>query len=238
MPAIEAPFISPDADYWRRVELVGRDVFENREIANVDEQAGPAYFAGLPLSRWLFWRRLRQAVRHIPEESGQTCIDFGCGFGLLLPWLAENFDRVIGVDLVPDLSRRFLENYWLHHHAGNAGFDMTKLELVEGLSQVECEPGSVDLIVALDVLEHVEDRRTLIAEFAKLLSPQGCVLISGPTESWWYRLGRKIVGFSGDYHVCDVYDVGRDLEDKLDVEYVARVPSFPPLFEILRATPR
>ena len=39
------------------------------------------------------------------------------------------------------------------------------------------------------------------------------LIISGPTESFLYKIGRKLAGFSGDYHVTNIYDVERKFSE-------------------------
>ncbi|MEW6249755.1 MAG: methyltransferase domain-containing protein, partial [Planctomycetota bacterium] len=70
--------------------------------------------------------------------------------------------------------------------------------------------GSLDLLVAANVLEHIEERRALLATMSAKLNPSGRLVISGPTENMLYRLGRRIVGFSGHYHVSNVSHVLAD----------------------------
>ncbi len=242
-----------EANYWQQAERIGRQVFQTQVAGTVDEQAGPAYFAGLWLSRQLFWRRLARAVAAIPAaisdgnsvgnsagiSAGErkSCLDFGCGFGLLLPLLSRNFTQVIGVDLRPELAQRFT-TYWNRQAGHDAGTGHSQISIVSNLKQAKLEPGSVDLILALDVLEHIADRSELLGEFSRLLSPNGTLLVSGPSENWCYRFGRRIVGFSGHYHVCNIYDIKREMLSHFQIERMASVPRSPVLFEILVASHR
>jgi SAM-dependent methyltransferase len=61
-------------------------------------------------------------------------------------------------------------------------------------------PGSVDLVIAAEVLEHVDDLPPTLTQFKTWLKPNGRLLVSLPTENALYRLGRKLAGFSGHYH--------------------------------------
>ena len=218
---------------WQRVASVGREVYESRRFASCDEQAGPAYFGGMWLSRKLFWWRLRAAMSAIPPTDNAVCLDFGCGFGLVLPLLAERFDSVVGIDLVPELSREFLLRFTNRYTADAR--ELLQVPIVESLHHVELAPKSVDLIVAFDVLEHIKSLDTIIGQFKSLLSPQGVVVVTGPTENLAYRFGRWMVGFSGKYHVADIYDVERALQTQFCVKRVRRIPRLIPLFEILVA---
>jgi hypothetical protein len=44
---------------------------------------------------------------------------------------------------------------------------------------------------------------------AESLADDGVVIVSGPTESPLYRLGRRVAGFGGHYHKHTVFDVER-----------------------------
>jgi 2-polyprenyl-3-methyl-5-hydroxy-6-metoxy-1,4-benzoquinol methylase len=197
----------------------------------LDEQAGPAYLEGLALSRSIFWSRLNQVIRLLPTR-GSACLDFGCGFGLLLPLLSRRFDQLVGVDLMPDLARGFLQQW-------TDDYDecLPEIEIVSTLEAAL--PGvPLDLMLALDVLEHVDNLDSLLAAMADRLRPNGLIVVSGPTESWLYRLGRKIVGFSGDYHVRDIHDIRGKMNEHFDVQTTRRLPRLAPLFHIITATPR
>jgi len=217
--------------YWARVEQVGREVYASGQFPNLDEQAGPAYFEGLSLSRWLFWRRLSLAAGHVSVDSPGRCLDFGCGFGLLLPLLREHFAQVVGVDLNPDLARAFLSRW--DRALGRPG---APVEVFCDLKSARIGEGSLDLVLALDVLEHVDDLEEVLRGLHSLLRPGGILLVTGPTESRWYRLGRRLVGFSGDYHRWNIYDVLTAMQGLFEVKIVRRLPVLCPLFVFATGT--
>lgn len=220
-------------EYWRRARRIGQGIYRSRSAKTVDEQAGPAYFAGCWLSRLLFWRRLIIALGAIPETDRDCCVDFGCGFGLALPLLRERFQHTIGVDTMPDLSSEFMFR-WDRDVA--LGQPQNELKIVTSLNQTELKPGEVDLFLALDVFEHIHPLRPVLERMFELLAPNGRIVISGPTETAWYRMGRRLVGFSGDYHVSDIYEVERNVQEFFSVRKHSRIPQILPLFEILVAS--
>lgn len=211
---------------------VARTVFAQHEKSVLDEQAGPAYLEGFFLSRWVFWKRLKKIIRLLPER-GDACIDFGCGFGLLLPLLRRRFASVAGIDVMPGTAGQFLSEWDRRFEQ-----DHEDVSIVETLDVTNLADGSVDLILALDVLEHVDDLDKILEQMSRLLKPDGVLLVSGPTENWWYRLGRRIVGFSGDYHVRDIDDIQSEMENCFDVELVGRVFYPLTLFNLLSGVPR
>lgn len=162
-----------------------------------DEQAVPSYLRGWWLSRRVFWGKLGPIVAAAAPARGERLLDFGCGTGILLPtWAgrgAHTWATDLHLEMARSLSRRFA------------------LEGVTFLAPDAWESAipdaSLDVIVAANVLEHVEDRPALYATFRRKLAPRGRLVVSGPTENALYRLGRKLIGFSGDYHVTTIADL-------------------------------
>jgi SAM-dependent methyltransferase len=117
-----------------------------------------------------FWftgrRELVQRLldRHVCERVG-SAVDVGCGTGSFLDVLALYAERIRGLDRLvwPDDPRIV---------AGSA-------------ERMPLETGSVDLIVALDVLEHVDDREAL-RECARVLRDDGVLVLTVPAfPSLW-----------------------------------------------------
>ena len=164
-----------------------------------DEMAIPSYLHPNPALRWMAWRRLEvlaaRAAR-ILDRDGRArthdarAMDYGCGTGVLLPTLTRRCGEVIGVDLVLEPAKLTLET-----------LSLGGVRLLEpDAAATDVEAGSVDLIVAGEVLEHVEPLAPTLERFARWLRPEGTLLVSLPTESALYRFGRRLAGFSGHYH--------------------------------------
>jgi 2-polyprenyl-3-methyl-5-hydroxy-6-metoxy-1,4-benzoquinol methylase len=187
----------------------------------LDEQALPSYLDGNVMSRLVFISRLLIAMSMVDIcGQKQQCTDFGCGSGILLPWLAERFENVNGIDL--DL--RFAQFFCP---------ETENIRLAESLASADIAPQSQNLILALDVLEHMDDPSETIRILASLLHSEGIMIISGPTENWLYRLGRRIVGFDGHYHRTNIYAIGESASNVLRMYRKARILPIFTLFEIL-----
>ena len=163
-----------------------------------DEMAIPSYLHRNPAMRWMAWRRvevlaarLRRVARAAPPA---TVLDFGCGAGVLFEEASRLADRVIGVDIVLDAARMTVE-----------ALGLDKVELISPAGAAAAiAPGSVDVLLAGEVLEHLEDDlEPTLARFRSWLAPGGRLLVSLPTESRLYRLGRRLAGFHGHYHHHD-----------------------------------
>lgn len=196
--------------------------------AALAESAFPAYSHSNPLARWLFWSRVkkaRQFAARLPKM--RRCLDFGCGGGVMLPLLAQYSRRVVGYDI--DLRPfRLLEPH----------FPMPpQVEVTDDWESVENH--GWDLIVALDVLEHVEHLDQTLEEMSQMLVPCGKLLVSGPTENGIYRLGRRLAGreFTGHYHVRDIYAIRLAMQKYFHVQCEATLFYPLPLFKLYSATP-
>jgi 2-polyprenyl-3-methyl-5-hydroxy-6-metoxy-1,4-benzoquinol methylase len=217
-------------DYKTRYRSAIRKVLEEAERGRLDESGFPAYSHLNPLINWLFWQRLRTAMNYIEKYVPyENILDFGCGSGVMLPFLARQGRQItaIDIDLVPLQHMRkhipLAENIQV--------LDATQTSL----SQLP--PVSFDLINALDVLEHVEDLSTTLGELLKLLKPGGRLVVSGPTENTFYHIGRKLAGpeFSGEYHERGTAEIKRELSLLARVRQIATLYWPAPLFEIFVA---
>lgn len=217
--------------YRARCRALMADMLADVEAGALDEQAAPSYAQGCGLSRSIFWKRLRHVWRRLDQvDANGAVMDFGCGTGVMLPLLAERFSTVIAVEPEIQCTQAFLKAW------GDGLPD--KIRLATGLERTELEPGSLDAVLALDVLEHVDDLDGILADLLRLLKPDGVLLITGPTENFLYRLGRRIVGFSGHYHCRDVYDIRAALTGRARVRTTRRIPRLVPLFLCLEARPQ
>ena len=134
-------------------------------------------------------------------RASTTLLDFGCGTGVLFAEELCHASAVIGVDLVLDAARLLLEESGLQ--------GVTLLDPDAAASTVPDH--SIDVIVAAEVLEHVEPVEPALEQFRRWLAPGGRLVVSLPTESRLYRLGRKLAGFEGHYHHSNAASIDRQI---------------------------
>jgi len=115
--------------------------------------------------------------RQIPLRAGMRVLDAGCGSGR---HLCESFRtpgvEVAGVDLNrADLGKakgflsliaREQKGRWIVAQA-----DVTKLPFADG---------SFDVVICSEVLEHIQDNRTAVAELVRVLKPGGDLVVTVP----------------------------------------------------------
>lgn len=108
-------------------------------------------------------------LRHIPRCG--VAADLGCGSGDLLPVLRKKAARVIGVDRAP----RMLEEA-RRRHISDSRRGALELRLGE-LEQLPLRDGEVDCAVICLALHHLPDPEAGIAEAARVLKPDGTLVV-------------------------------------------------------------
>ncbi len=214
--------------YRNGFRKAARAVLADGKSNNLSEAAFPAYTNPNPLASFLFWERIRRVINHVEKQGPMShVLDFGCGGGVLLPFLGQRAKEVFAADI--DLSPHFL----IRPHMGFPG-NLTLLDLKHH-SIEELPSAAFDLILALDVLEHISNLELVLTQLISKLKPGRELLVSGPTENWLYRLGRTLSGrdYTGSYHVSDIYKIRSMLEKLIKVEKVATLFPMAPLFQIL-----
>jgi len=114
-------------------------------------------------------------------------LEYGCGLGVALPTLARLAKQVVAVDTDVSGGKHMAQLYGIE----NIRF-IDKADQLTRLVE-EIAPGSIDCVTALDVFEHIDDLEPVVRLLDTILSSRGRVIISGPTDSWAYRLGRRLL---------------------------------------------
>ena len=110
--------------------------------------------------------------------TSKSALDVGCGAGLLAEPLARLGADVTGVDAAPENIAAAQE------HAKGAGLaiDYRAGELsAQGL-------GTFDLVTAMEVIEHVADKKAFVSELSRHLAPGGLMVLSTPNRTAQSRL--------------------------------------------------
>jgi SAM-dependent methyltransferase len=135
-------------------------------------------------TRYHALKQLADAMREIaahPLLTGEVIVDFGCADAPYQSLLAPRFAKYVRADL-----------------PGNPNVDVT----IEENGRLPLADGSVHAVLSSQVLEHVADPRTYLAEARRVLAPGGMLAISthgawmyhpDPSDFWrWTRDGLRM----------------------------------------------
>ncbi|MEN3306566.1 MAG: 2-polyprenyl-6-hydroxyphenyl methylase / 3-demethylubiquinone-9 3-methyltransferase [Micromonosporaceae bacterium] len=150
------------------------------ELGQYDRLAGE-WWRPDGLFAMLHWLAEARA-RLVPpaQHSGDILVDLGCGAGLLAPHLAGKGYRHVGVDLVASA----LEQAASHGVTPVRG-DATRVPLRDGCAAV---------VSAGELLEHVVDLRSAIAEACRILRPGGLLVLDTLNATPLARLVAVTIG--------------------------------------------
>ena len=142
------------------------------------------YFSFNPLKRYIVRSNLIKiisAVQHVKNKN--DVLDFGPGFGILLPPLSEIYCRIVGLDV--DENQVIAAAKIIKDHS------IPNVNLVCRSPEVEFDEfddESFDCIVADNVLEHINYHDKILQNFYRILRADGLLIISLPSENALYRL--------------------------------------------------
>ncbi|MBU3077722.1 bifunctional 2-polyprenyl-6-hydroxyphenol methylase/3-demethylubiquinol 3-O-methyltransferase UbiG [Sphingomonas quercus] len=117
--------------------------------------------------------------------AGRRALDVGCGAGLLTEPLARLGADALGLDAAP-------ENIAVaRHHADGQGLNVSyRAGGVETLGEDE----RFDLVVSMEVVEHVADPAAFVGGLARALAPGGLMILSTPNRTPLSRLALITIG--------------------------------------------
>lgn len=132
----------------------------------MDESAYPTVAKSMDRHWWFTGRReiFRAALRKLTDMQDGLVLDVGCGTGSAYPLLKE-FGTVIGVD----------NNHRAIEFAKQRGY---KKVIIGDACDLPLDNEQFDLVVALDLIEHLSDEKTFIDELVRVLKPGGVLFVT------------------------------------------------------------
>ena len=115
------------------------------------------------------------ALNELHPMKGAMLVDIGCGDGAFTKRLAANFDRVLAIDVEPDRIQLFQDS------PPPANTEV----MVGDAGQLPLENASVDVVTAIEVVEHLgEHFDRVVGDVSRVLRPGGVFAVTTPNR-WW-----------------------------------------------------
>ena len=130
---------------------------------------------------------LDRVEQHVPKP--RRILDVGCGPGTFLEVAREREWDVAGIEF----------NSWCVQRLGELGIEVFDVPI----ERAQIEPGSFSCVSAWSLIEHVLDPMRLFAEFRRVLSDGGVLMLMVPNiDSLLVRvMHEKAATFCGEMHV-------------------------------------
>src|SRR3989338_2879769 len=119
------------------------------------------------VDRLLFFLRTRPLIKYF--HDCQKVLELGCGYNApLLTWLSTRFrsGQLVGIDLS------------VNHNLGKSRISIIAANVDNALP---IDSASMDIVISLALLEHLEQPQQFLNEAYRVLKPGGMLLLTTPT---------------------------------------------------------
>lgn len=147
---------------------------------------------------WWFRGRLvvlHSVLRHAVPARPVRILELGCGTGNVLGTLGA-LGEIVGMEVNPDLRAVALAS----------GLDVRPGALP---GETAVAPGWADVVLMLDVIEHLEDDVAALRAAREALRPDGIVLVTVPAYAWLWSAHDVTLGHRRRYTAGRLRDVAR-----------------------------
>ena len=140
---------------------------------------------------YYWWHKAkRNLVHRYIKGKNLKILDIGCGTGKLLEEL-QPYGKVYGLDANPQALKFCRKRHLRYLFQGH-------------FPQIPNINHQFDVIICLDVLEHIGDDQTSFQVIRKLLKPSGFAIITVPAYPWLFSYWDKILGHQRRYGKKDL----------------------------------
>lgn len=115
--------------------------------------------------------RIDYIDKHCAGLKGKKVLDIGCGGGILAEAMAQKGANVTGIDM----AEQSLDVARMHLHESGLQVDY---QLITAEQFADRHAAQFDVVACLEMLEHVPDPSSIIEAAARLLKPDGTLVLS------------------------------------------------------------
>lgn len=152
-----------------RQEDNAQESFNYRDHYEKDAEAFDYFADWHPVHKEENRRLHQQILRQIPADA-DLILDVGCGGAWLASALVPKGKQVISMDISTINPVRAVEIVQAPQHSG----------LVADVYSLPIKPGTIDCIIASEIIEHVKDPELFLACLFNVLKPGGTLIVTTP----------------------------------------------------------
>jgi len=129
--------------------------------------------------------RADRILEMVPSVKGGAVLDVGCGPGIIFKSLKKKgYDTVHGIDVSPEMVAACKERYKsdpdIHIFVGD-------------VENIDVPNNTYDLIIAMGLVEYLEEDSKALSEISRILKPGGVALITYPNIWSPWRLWNRVL---------------------------------------------
>lgn len=159
------------------------------------------YGFGRAPSRYVRERRIQEVGEWAAQEKPTRALELGCGpaeVSALLSKLHGNKCFVVSLDL--NVGFASLARAIMRANGGESRF------VVGNATRLPVAAEAFDMLITMEMVEHVPQWRDFLFEAARILKPGGCLIVSTPTRagfhSWMKRIWQFFTGWEKVNQAC------------------------------------
>jgi len=126
---------------------------------------------------------LPKILEILPAKSGLRILDVGCGNGYLASELVKRGHTVVGIDF----DEKALAIAKKHHPEIRVSHQKAEDRLRQFMEDA-------DVVIAIEVIEHIYSPQTFLANVLETLKPGGSVILTTPYHGYWKNLAVAALG--------------------------------------------
>jgi 2-polyprenyl-3-methyl-5-hydroxy-6-metoxy-1,4-benzoquinol methylase len=152
------------------------------------------YVVPQPVSEDAYYEHIRKDILPLMPSKPTRILDVGCGAGATSGWLRTMFPEAtcVGIEGNPGVLAALKANV---HEA-----------YIADLNGAIPEVGKPDVILLLDVLEHLIDPRNVLEHMRSILAPGGTIIVSLPNVAHYSVLLPLLLRGRFDYKEAGIMD--------------------------------
>ena len=148
--------------------------------------------------------RVKRIFKELGNIKGKKLLDIGCEAGYITLKLAQKGALVTGIDLIEEPIRA------LRHSLKSQPLKIRqriKLRVADA-TKLPFAADSFDIILATEVIEHITHLNRFVKSTAKVLKPEGILLITFPNENLRQKL----------YPLVSLFGINANVEDQVTLK--------------------
>jgi len=162
-------------------------------------------------------------VRHFCKKKQPVILEIGCSSGYFLKDLQKNFPEafIIGSDVIPDKLELLAD-------------DLTNIPLMQfDLTNCPLPEESVDVLIMLNVLEHIERDLEALIQAQRILKPGGLLILEVPAGPHLFDVYDKFLKHFRRYTLSELKS--KVISSGLTIQHKSHLGVFPyPLFYCIK----